>query len=58
MAVCTRMVDVELLRSGQIWDIFSWSQQDLLIFVCDVLEKERSFQDLGTKKLESEVTIY
>lgn len=52
------MVEVELLRSGQIWDIFSWSQQDLLIFVCDVLEKERSFQDLGTKKLESEVTIY
>lgn len=32
LAVCTRMVEVELLRSGQIWDIFSWSQEDLLIF--------------------------
>lgn len=57
VVVWTRMVDVELVLSGPIWDMSSWSSSGLLICVCQVLEKERCFQDLGTKKLERDVAI-
>lgn len=57
VVVWTRMVDVELVLSGPIWDMSSWSSSGLLICVCRVLEKERCFQDLGTKKLERDVAI-
>lgn len=52
VAVWTTMVEVELVKSDQIW------ANSICLFLHVLYQKKRNFQDLGTRKLESEVTIY